>query len=296
MAVATFTMLMMVHATRGFVARPPVLVLRARGGVEQVAPPVAASPVPRPRAAPAAAAREAAATAAASAVLDTACGAVGAACFALILAPQALLNHRRRSTDGLSLSLVVLWHLGSLIYGGALVVSGASAWLLASMASFCAMSAVLEAQVAVYARKASAPLAVVAAALTLASGLCIWLLARALAAAPTAVLALFGHVLPAAFFGVGFLPQLRVFVGTWEVEGYSFGVTALDVLGCAANTVVLARAGSLWPDALPLLTIISLHLVLLALAGWIKVTPRTGRKRGGDGGGSGAVGPAASAA
>jgi len=85
-----------------------------------------------------------------------------------------------------------------------------------------------------------------------------------------------GHGLPSAFFALGFLPQLRVFVKAWSVAGYSFGITILDVVGSAANTYVLLRTGGGWAEALPFLTIIGLHGVLVALAVWILLTARGG--------------------
>lgn len=37
-------------------------------------------------------------------------------CFALLLTPQIVLNQKRRSCDGLSLLLVLLWHAAALLY------------------------------------------------------------------------------------------------------------------------------------------------------------------------------------
>ncbi|KAL1515821.1 hypothetical protein AB1Y20_002437 [Prymnesium parvum] len=196
-------------------------------------------------------------------------GAVGTACFALLLAPQALLNARRRTTDGLSLKLVLLWHLGSIIYGAALLASRASPWILASMASFSAMSAVLEAQVAVYNSTTSTPLLAYVALGISISCLAIWLMGSLLASLPAHLLSLVGHVLPAAFFAVGFLPQLRIFLTSRSVEGYSFGVTLLDVIGSGANVYVIARTRAGWAQALPFLVIIGFHGVLVAIAAWI---------------------------
>lgn len=206
--------------------------------------------------------------------IETACGILGAACFASILIPQALLNYQRGSTEGLSLGLITLWHVAALIYTSALVASGASVWILASMASFITMSAVVEAQVAVYMYEVPTPFALLAAGLTVVSGVGGGLLARMISAMPASGAALFGHALPSVFFSLGFIPQFRIFVETWSIEGYSLSVSALDVIGSAANMVLLARAGTLWPDSLPLVTIIVLHFALVALAGWIVVTPK----------------------
>ena len=43
-------------------------------------------------------------------------GYVATVCFALLLAPQIWLNQKRRSIDGLSLLLVLLWHAAALLY------------------------------------------------------------------------------------------------------------------------------------------------------------------------------------
>lgn len=43
-------------------------------------------------------------------------GYLATCCFALLLVPQIILNQTRQSTDGLSLSLVILWHLAALFY------------------------------------------------------------------------------------------------------------------------------------------------------------------------------------
>jgi uncharacterized protein with PQ loop repeat len=43
-------------------------------------------------------------------------GYLATVCFAFLLVPQIVLNQRRRSTDGLSLLLVLLWHSAALLY------------------------------------------------------------------------------------------------------------------------------------------------------------------------------------
>lgn len=198
-------------------------------------------------------------------------GGVGAACFALLLAPQAFLNARRKTTEGLSLSLVVIWHLGSLLYAASLFASSASPWLLASMLSFSGMSSLLEAQVVAY-KRSSRPALLLPALATVgigASCLLAWLLGKALASLPAKTLHLFGDGVPAVLFALGFLPQLHMFLKTQSVAGYSFGVTVLDVLGSAANVFVVRRTGAGWSQALPFLTIIGFHGVLVAIAAWI---------------------------
>lgn len=52
---------------------------------------------------------------AAAAAIDV-LGYAATVCFAFLLAPQIWLNQKRRSTDGLSLLLVLLWHASALLY------------------------------------------------------------------------------------------------------------------------------------------------------------------------------------
>ncbi|KAG8469079.1 hypothetical protein KFE25_007597 [Diacronema lutheri] len=199
-------------------------------------------------------------------------GSVGTICFASLLAPQVLLNARRRSTAGLELSLVVLWHVASIVYGASLLAEEASIWLLLSMGSFCALSAVLEGQEAAYARSSRVPIVVWAAGLTVASVVAVVLLAVPLRSAPAAIEHVIGEGIPASLFAAGFAPQLHTFMRTKSLEGYSFGVTLLDVVGSAANCGVLllsptrANAPSFFVSALPFLVIIALHGVLISVA------------------------------
>jgi uncharacterized protein with PQ loop repeat len=219
-------------------------------------------------------------------------GVLGAGCFALLLGPQVLLNARRKSTDGLSIGLVLLWHVGSLVYGAQLLAARESVWLLVSMGCFCVMSAILEGQHAVYAYRSRVPIVCWGALLTLASGGLIYAGRIPLLALPPALREQLGDGLPALFFGAGFVPQLLTFVRNRSIAGYSFGVTALDIVGSAANCAVLlleprpaegGSSSSFAIAALPFLTIIALHVVLVLLALWIviahpTVKPMKGRR------------------
>lgn len=46
-----------------------------------------------------------------------------------------------------------------------------------------------------------------------------------------------GSGFSSALLAAGFLPQYWVFFSTWSTQGYSFGVTAIDLLGSVANTL-----------------------------------------------------------
>ena len=222
--------------------------------------------------------------------LNVACGIVGTACFALMMVPQALLNYRRSSTVGLSLSLVLLWHGAAIVYIAYTIATRGSAWLLLSMASFSTVSALIEAQVYAYGRDEVArvgPLAALLAAGSLAGAVLVGEAFRAWLP-PSAQLAI-GTLLPALLFAVGFFPQLASFIATRSIDGYSFTVTAFDVVGSAANSAVIllphgsdagahgadqSAAASAWLACAPFLAIIALHIVLLGLAGWIVFVPQ----------------------
>jgi uncharacterized protein with PQ loop repeat len=208
-------------------------------------------------------------------------GSVGAACFALMLVPQAALNHRRASTAGLSLALVVLWHSAAVLYLSYMTHMHGSTWLLLSMSSFSVVSALIEAQVLAYSGRGPRtilPMALSFAALSLGFG---FGLGRVLGMLPDAVVFAVGTVCPALLFSVGFLPQFAEFLSTLSIEGYSFTVTALDVLGSAANTVVVFRDEGLvpaaWLGAAPFIAIIALHAVLLCIAAGIVLLVRRAR-------------------
>jgi uncharacterized protein with PQ loop repeat len=211
----------------------------------------------------------------------TFCGIVGSACFALMMVPQAVLNYQRASTVGLSMSLVLLWHGAAVVYVAYTIATRGSPWLLLSMASFSTLCALIEAQVYAYGRHDSTariiPLAALLAvgslvgALVIGEVLRIWL--------PQSAQLAIGTVLPAFLFAAGFVPQLASFITTQSIEGYSFTVTAFDVVGSAANSTVIllsqGLAASAWLACAPFLAIIAMHVVLIGLAGWILLVPRS---------------------
>lgn len=223
------------------------------------------------------------------------CGIVGTACFALMMVPQALLNYRRSSTVGLSLSLVLLWHAAAVVYVAFTIATRGSPWLLLAMASFSTLSALIEAQVYAYRRHHEVasiiPLAALLAAGSLATAV---LIGEALRAwLPRSAQLAIGTVLPTFLFAAGFLPQLASFVATRSIDGYSFTVTALDVVGSAANSAVVllspdsdadahaadqTAAAAAWLACAPFFAIIAMHAVLLGLAGCILFAPHRDRQ------------------
>lgn len=81
-----------------------------------------------------------------------------------------------------------------------------------------------------------------------------------------------GSGFSSALLAAGFLPQYWVFFSTWSTQGYSFGVTALDLLGSVSNTLseIVKVHGvfdmKLISIILPFLIIIAMQIGLLAFA------------------------------
>ncbi len=74
------------------------------------------------------------------------CGYAATICFALLLFPQVVLNQQRRSTKGLSLALVVLWHMAALLYLPYLLYVDEAFPLLLQWGLFALASIILEMQ------------------------------------------------------------------------------------------------------------------------------------------------------
>lgn len=234
------------------------------------------------------------ADASALAALTSVLGIIGTVCFAVLLMPQARLNYVRKSTEGLSAGLVVLWHAAAVLYAGFLIAAGAPAWLTAALASFMAMCALLEAQIVAY-RQTPLPLRIhalvfglwtAAAAVTTALVCAVWQIV--LVSSVAAGFAI-GTIAPAALFGAAFLPQIWLFVATCYVEGYSFIVSAIDATGCIALTSVLVVDGGAssqsWVAAVPLVVIAGMHGVMAIIAVAVLFCPCGRRKEAAGAGG-----------
>ena len=74
------------------------------------------------------------------------CGYLATVCFALLLFPQIFLNQARRSTEGLSLSLVLLWHAAAVLIIPYLLYLDEALPLLLQWGVFALASILLEVQ------------------------------------------------------------------------------------------------------------------------------------------------------
>lgn len=220
--------------------------------------------------------------------LVQALGAVGTVCFTLMMLPQTVLNFQRRSTEGLSLGMMLMWHASGLLYAGFLLAQpGSSVWLIASMGSFSFLSCIIESQmVAFHPSVKRGQLAILLGGTVLLCAVSVLItigLQWSMLIMSPAMEFVVGSLGPSVLVGAGFLPQIWVFLTTMSIEGYSFGVTAMDVIGSAANMAVLmSPAGMTWAQgfaaATPFLTIIAMHAVLVSVALGVCFVNRTSKK------------------
>lgn len=92
--------------------------------------------------------------------------------------------------------------------------------------------------------------------------------------------AILGSGFSSALLAAGFLPQYYVFFSTWSTQGYSFGVTAIDLLGSVSNTLseIIKAHGVfdmklIW-IILPFLIIIAMQTGMVAFAMVIMASER----------------------
>jgi len=210
-------------------------------------------------------------------------GVVGTLGFMLMLLPQVIENARNKSTEGLSVGLVLSWHVAAML-STAFFFCSDDLFMILSMAAFTTCCSIIEGQCVGYrpsSRQAKAGgrnlliITVSTAAAAVSTGIIVSLVVL-FEAAPASKSPV-GDVMPSILLGLGFLPQYYTFLTTWSIKGYSFGVTALDVTGSVANTVVLFGSGMAFSNAAanaaPFLVIICMHAGLVILALVITCSP-----------------------
>ena len=84
------------------------------------------------------------------AVVANVLGAVTAVCLTALMLPVIIENHQHRSTEGLSLLLVVLWHLSALLVTAYVINKGEAVALIVTWILNAASFAVVEAQFVMY--------------------------------------------------------------------------------------------------------------------------------------------------
>lgn len=198
--------------------------------------------------------------------------AVGVVSFALLLTPQVALNRKRRTTEGMSASLVVLWIAGSVLFAGYLLYEGQSLILVAQMATFTAFGAVLLAQRDLYdggAGPASASARGVAyAAAGAAAAAAFYYACRASDGRRGAswVAPALGGYLPTVLIVVGFYPQVVEFRTSGNSDGFSSLLSCIDIVGSSSSlAAVLLRKPEAAAAAL-YAAIVACQLVMLFLA------------------------------
>mmetsp|Transcript_65728 Transcript_65728/g.118421 ORF Transcript_65728/g.118421 Transcript_65728/m.118421 type:complete len:236 (-) Transcript_65728:45-752(-) len=211
-------------------------------------------------------------------------GVLGALGFMLMLTPQVVENARNKSTEGLSMGLILLWHLAAILSCAFFYCSETGLWMLLSFAAFALCCSIIEGQHVGYrhvTRKCCRKCIIIAVSL-LAAAFSTALVALVIVffrAMPSARIGL-GDVAPSILIGLGFFPQYYTFCRTWSIKGFSFGVTALDVMGSVANTLAIfslpdVQVAQAAFDAAPFLVIICFQLGLVSLACVISCSPKT---------------------
>lgn len=177
------------------------------------------------------------------------------------------------------MGLVLSWHAAALL-STAFFFCSENLFMILSMAAFTACCSIIEGQYIGYrqgSKQSKADrynwsiLAVSAMAAAVSIGIIV-LLVVLFDAVPAARMPV-GDIAPSILLGLGFLPQYHTFLSTWSTKGFSFGVTALDVTGSVANTVVLFGSGmslaKAAANAAPFLVIICMQAGLVILAALI---------------------------
>eukprot|EP00450_Noctiluca_scintillans_P024790 CAMPEP_0194531932 /NCGR_PEP_ID=MMETSP0253-20130528/69323_1 /TAXON_ID=2966 /ORGANISM="Noctiluca scintillans" /LENGTH=198 /DNA_ID=CAMNT_0039377321 /DNA_START=102 /DNA_END=698 /DNA_ORIENTATION=+ len=175
------------------------------------------------------------------------------------------------------MGLVSLWHIAStLACAYFLVMSDAAA--ACSFGAYLIVSCGLYGQFVAYrhspklhppARRNLILIGVSCLCVLLTAAL-IGILMEMMLAVDSAVTHILGSIMPTVLFGAGFLPQFYEFISSWSVEGFSFGLTAMDTMGCACNTVSLFGKtnplAKFLEEASPFLMIIVMQLLVVTLA------------------------------
>lgn len=212
--------------------------------------------------------------------LESSFGVVGAICFALMLVPQVVLNTRRRCTQGLSWGLVIPWHVAGILFVGVTVAAENPQWFSAlSMFSQVFFCGICEVQMIAFRRceKGCRRRLLMSAGyviITIFSVALCWAAYAGFLVLPHSADFVLGDLIPSALIGLGFFPEFYEFISSMSIEGYSFGVTALDVIGSAANSLLYfvredEPLSKRFAETAPFLTIIVMHIFLVALAMWV---------------------------
>lgn len=235
-------------------------------------------------------------------------GYMAAVCIVLLMAPQIYHNFVRKSVHGLSLLMVVAWHLASTLVTGYAVFEEAVLPLIIMWGINALSFVVVEAQFVLYHEEPvhdpadgttdehppvdhnggvehqkikehgekdavnGAANSVVVGKAALAT-LVLTLLTLGGSLASYAVCKYTGEILgiivgsivPTVLLAAGFLPQIKEIFVLKSTEGFSFGVTCLDIIGCtcALLTVIITSGG--FGAALPFVVLLLFQFFLLAL-------------------------------
>jgi len=249
-------------------------------------------------------------------------GYMAAVCIVLLMAPQIYHNSVRKSVEGLSLLMVVVWHAASTLVTGYAIAENEVVPLIIMWGLNAVSFVVVEVQfvlyhedvvraganhcsadadnarathatdpskialeevgdVAVYnvnvlrpKTRNSAIAGVLLTLLTVGGAILSFLICKY----THPILAfLTGSIIPSILLGFGFLPQMKEIFVTKSTEGFSLGVTMLDITGCtcALLTVIITAGGV--GHAVPFVVLLLFQCLLLLLL--VVVYPTENMKR-----------------
>lgn len=203
-------------------------------------------------------------------------GYTSATCIVFLMTPQIYHNFKRQSVEGLSLAMVITWHLASILVSGYLIQHDAATPLVIMWTLNALSFVIVEAQFVIYTKINSEPSCVESTAksccgalpalvLSLATGVLVLGSWSVCEYAPYWVAISLGSIVPSVLLGIGFIPQIFEIVSTKSSEGISIGITILDLFGCSCGLATVFISSADFGAAVPFIVLISFQVVMAAL-------------------------------
>jgi len=202
-------------------------------------------------------------------------GYTSAVCIVFLMTPQIYHNFKRKSVEGLSATMVITWHLASILVSGYLIQQDAATPLVIMWSLNALSFVIVETQFVVY-RIHSDPTCVEATAkscfgalpalvLSLSTGILVFGSWCVCEYAPYWLAISLGSIVPSALLGIGFLPQMFEIVSTKSTAGISIGITILDLCGCSCGLATVFITSGDFGAAVPFMVLIAFQVVMAAL-------------------------------
>lgn len=195
--------------------------------------------------------------------------------WACLFVPQIIQNYQRSNTDGLSMSMCLLWSLANVCVICYLVFDGQSfvlsiPWLCVTVGAIVTIWQIFgyntlknrnysEGKIWFYATLVASLITIFFALL----GVAIYELFAATQS--NVVIILFGTVGPSVILALGFVPQIKEIYVTKSGEGYSTRMSFLDSAGCVCGSIALILDDGPLQGLVPFIVIFLLQWFTLAL-------------------------------